>query len=151
VAEGNLVMLVILVLAILGGNNLVAAAAGILLVLDFTSLRSVFPILERRALDVGLLFLVIAILMPFATGEFSLRDVVGKVGTLYGLTALAGGAIAAYLSGRGLDLLRHHPQVMVGLIIGTLVGVAFLKGIPVGPLNAAGFAAVILRMLDRMR
>lgn len=149
--EGVWLLFVILALAILGGNDVVAAGAGILLVLKFTNLPSLFGILQRRALDVGVLFLVIAILIPFATGEIRYRDLVGRVWTLPGLAALVGGAVAANLSGRGLELLKHRPEVMVGLIVGTLIGVAFLRGIPVGPLNAAGLTALLLKLLERGR
>lgn len=150
-AEGVWLLLAILALGIAGGNDVVAAGAGILLVLKLTHVPGIYAILERRALDLGVLFLVIAILMPFATGEIRHRDLASRLLTLPGLAALVGGAVAANLSGRGLDLLKHRPEVMVGLILGTLLGVAFLRGIPVGPLNAAGLTAVLLKLLERGR
>jgi len=40
---------------------------------------------------------------------------------------------------------------MVGLIIGSILGVSFLGGIPTGPLVAAGFAALLFRILQISR
>jgi uncharacterized membrane protein (DUF441 family) len=51
----------------------------------------------------------------------------------------------------GLALLEARPEVMVGLVLGTIVGVAVLGGIPVGPLAAAGLAAVLLDLWQRVR
>lgn len=35
-----------------------------------------------------------------------------------------------------------EPQVIAGLLIGTVLGVAFLRGVPVGPLIAAGILSL---------
>ena len=64
-----------------------------------------------------------------------------------GIVAIIGGVVAAYLCGQGLVLLQIRPEVVVGLVIGTVIGVSLLKGIPVGPLAAAGVTAVILNVL----
>jgi UPF0756 membrane protein dd703_1075 len=40
--------------------------------------------------------------------------------------------------------MMNQPAVVPGLIIGTVIGVAFLKGIPVGPLIAAGILSLFV-------
>ena len=62
--------------------------------------------------------------------------------------ALAGGALATYMNGQGLDLLRLEPQMIVGLVIGSIFGIIFLKGIPVGPLMAAGITAIFVKLSE---
>ena len=42
----------------------------------------------------------------------------------------------------------NQPRVVPGLIVGTVLGVAFLKGIPVGPLIAAGILSLFLGQGD---
>jgi len=37
-----------------------------------------------------------------------------------------------------------NPTIINGLIIGTLIGVAFFKGIAVGPLIAAGMLSLVI-------
>jgi uncharacterized membrane protein (DUF441 family) len=46
-----------------------------------------------------------------------------------------------------LDLLKVDPQLIVGLVIGSIFGILFMRGIPVGPLMAAGITAFLLRLL----
>ena len=63
-----------------------------------------------------------------------------------GIIALTGGAIATYMNGKGLDLLKVDPQLIVGLVIGSIFGILFMRGIPVGPLMAAGITALFLKI-----
>ena len=37
-----------------------------------------------------------------------------------------------------------HPDVVAGLLIGTVAGVAVLRGVPVGPLIAAGMLSLLI-------
>ena len=64
-----------------------------------------------------------------------------------GIIALTGGAIATYMNGKGLDLLKIDPQLIVGLVMGSIFGIIFLRGIPVGPLMAAGITAFLLKIV----
>ena len=38
----------------------------------------------------------------------------------------------------------EQPVLVAGLLIGTIIGVSFLGGIPVGPLIAAGILAILV-------
>ena len=57
-------------------NNILISAAGILLIMHAMGLERFFPILENRAIDLGLLFLTLAILVPFATGKIALQQII---------------------------------------------------------------------------
>ena len=57
------------------------------------------------------------------------------------------GIFVAYFGGRALEFLTSQPQVMVGLMVGTILGVAFFRGVPVGPLIAAGMVALVMGLL----
>ena len=54
------------------------------------------------------------------------------------------GVLVAWLAGKGVPLMGEQPILVTGLLIGTIIGVAFLGGIPVGPLIAAGILALFL-------
>lgn len=144
----NLLMLVILLLGILGGSQVIAGAAGILLVLQVIGLTSVFPFLEEKGLEIGLLFLVMSVLVPFASGKVSSFEISRSFISLPGIIAVISGILATHLNGKGLDMLQIEPSLMIGLIIGSIAGVIFFDGIPVGPLMAGGIAALIIRILN---
>jgi uncharacterized membrane protein (DUF441 family) len=145
--QDNMLLLIILTFGLAFNNNLVAAGAGSLLVLKLIKMRYILSLLERRALDIGLLFLLMAVLVPFALDKVKVKDIWQTFQSVQGIMAIIGGVIAAYLCGQGLVLLQVQPQVVVGLVIGTVIGVSLLKGIPVGPLAAAGITAFLFNLL----
>jgi len=67
--------------------------------------------------------------------------------SLPGILAIIGGMLATYMNGKGLDLLKMDPQLIIGLVIGSIIGIVMLRGIPVGPLMAAGITAFLLKVL----
>ncbi len=145
--QDNLLLLIIFSLGIAFNNNLIAASAGSLLVLKFIKLRWILLLFERRAVDVGLLFLLIAVLVPFALDRVGFQQILDTFRSVRGIVAIIGGVAAAYLCGQGLVLLQLEPEVVIGLVVGTIIGVSLLKGIPVGPLAAAGITAILFNVL----
>jgi uncharacterized membrane protein (DUF441 family) len=145
--QDNIILLIILSLGLAFNNSLVAAGAGSLLVLKLTKMRYILDILDRRALDIGLLFLLVSVLVPFALDKVKIKDVWQTFQSIQGILAILGGIIAAYMCGQGLILMQLQPEVVVGLVVGTVIGVSLLKGIPVGPLAAAGITALLFSLL----
>jgi len=144
----TLLMLLILLLGILGGSEIIAGAAGILLVLQVVRMESVFPVLEERGLEIGLVFLVISVLVPFASGRVPSSQILRTFVSVPGIIAVLSGALATHLNGKGLQMLQLEPSMMIGLVVGSIIGVIFFDGIPVGPLMAGGIAALLLRLLN---
>ncbi len=143
----NIGLLLLLVLGLWARSNLVASSAAILLAIRFTHLTFLFPVLERRGVELGLLFLTLAMLVPFAMGQISPRSIVHNIWSMPGLLAIVGGAVATNLNGRGLSMLRDNHELMVSLIVGSIVGIVVWGGIPVGPLMAAGVTYVLLEVI----
>lgn len=148
---GEAVLVALILVGIVGKSNILATAACILLVIKLTRLNSLFPLLERRGLELGLLFLMISVLVPFATGKVHPKEIMSSFLSLTGLMAILGGTLATYMNGQGLNLLKIDPEMMIGLVIGGIIGIVFLKGVPVGPLMAAGLAALFLKIFDWLR
>ncbi|MDF2660479.1 MAG: rane protein, partial [Paenibacillus sp.] len=121
-------------------------AACILLIVKLIHLERFLPSIERRGLELGLLFLTMGVLVPFASDRISTKDIMAVFTSWPGVIALLGGAIATYMNGKGLDLLKVDPQLIVGLVIGSIFGIIFMRGIPVGPLMAAGITALLLKI-----
>ena len=54
------------------------------------------------------------------------------------------GVFVAWLGGKCVPVMSEQPVLVTGLLIGTIIGVSFVGGIPVGPLIAAGILAVLI-------
>jgi uncharacterized membrane protein (DUF441 family) len=147
VGSERVILLILMALGVAARNSLIVTSAGVVLILQVMRFQRLFPILEKRGLEAGLIFLLIAVLVPFATGEVGWREIKLSFTSASGLAAIVGGITAAVLSGYGVSLLQVKPEVIVGMVVGTIIGVVVFKGIPVGPLAAAGFTAVLLAIL----
>ncbi len=145
----NAFLLLLLILSLAAGNRLVAAAAGLLLLCRVLDLAAAVDVLAAGALDWGLILLLLAILAPAARGSPGLLEIAHLFTDRTALLALVGGALATRLQGGGLHLLEGRPDVILGLLVGTLIGVLLFGGIPVGPLTGAGLAAVLLWVAER--
>jgi uncharacterized membrane protein (DUF441 family) len=144
--NGEVLLVVLIIVGLLGRSHIITTAACILLIVKLVSLDRYLPTIERRGLELGLLFLTMGVLVPFASEKINVKDIVNVFTSWPGILALAGGAVATYMNGKGLDLLKIDPQLIVGLVIGSIFGIIFLKGIPVGPLMAAGITAFFLKL-----
>lgn len=142
----SLPLLIILVAGLASGNSLVIGASSVLLFMESAGFSGAIVFLEEKALQLGLVFLTIAVLAPLAAGRITTEQILDTFFTLPGILAIIGGAAAAYISGQGISLLAGRPHIVSGIILGTIIGVIVLRGIPVGPLAAAGITALLLRI-----
>lgn len=140
-------LMILLLLGLWAQSTLVASSAAILLVIRLTRTTFLFPILEHRGVEIGLIFLTMAMLVPFAQGRIQMQEIWENFWTLPGLLAVIGGAVATHLNGRGLRLLADNAHMMVGLLVGSIIGVVVWGGIPVGPLMAAGVTYILLSII----
>ncbi|ARU63044.1 hypothetical protein CBW65_20245 [Tumebacillus avium] len=143
---GEIILVVLIIIGIVGRASILATAASFLLILKLLSLQRFFPTLERRGLELGLLFLMISVLVPLVNGKVATKDLMSAFLSVGGVCAIVGGILATYLNGQGLYMLKMDPELMMGLVIGTVLGIVFLKGIPVGPLMAAAIAAILMKL-----
>lgn len=143
----SLPLLIIFLIGVLTKNNLLAAASAIVMVVGLLNLQRFLPILERRGVEIGLLFLTMSILTPFASGKVTVGKLWESLWSPIGLLAVVGGIIGSYLNGQGLDMVSVQPDVIPGILVGVIMGVSFFGGIPVGPIMAAGVTAVLVALL----
>ncbi|MCL6477297.1 MAG: DUF441 domain-containing protein [Peptococcaceae bacterium] len=148
---GVSMLVALLLIGIVARSNLIAIAACVLLILRFSNLYLVFPLIERRGLEVGLLFLLLSILVPIAQGVVTEKDLFYNITSLPGILAVIGGAMATHMNAEGLKLLGLKPETIFSMVIGSILGIVFFHGVPVGPLMAAGIAALYLEILYRKR
>ncbi|MUG66656.1 DUF441 domain-containing protein [Paenibacillus campinasensis] len=139
-----LVLLGLAALGIISSNAPVAIAMIVLLLVRVTGLHQAFPWLERHGLNIGIIILTIGVMAPLASGKMSLATIGESFLNWKSLLAIAVGMLVAYLGGRGASLMGSNPTVVAGLLVGTVLGVALLRGVPVGPLIAAGLLSLLI-------
>ena len=108
-----------------------------------TFLSSHIPLLEKYGVKIGIIILTIGVLSPLVSGKIQLPDLSDFLRWKMALS-ISVGVLVAWLAGKGVPLMGEQPILVTGLLIGTIIGVAFLGGIPVGPLIAAGILALLL-------
>ncbi|GFR36768.1 UPF0756 membrane protein [Insulibacter thermoxylanivorax] len=146
--NGEILLVILIITGLIGRSPIITTAACILLIIKLIHLERYLPVIERRGLELGLLFLTMAVLVPFASEKIGWRDIIHVFTSWPGIIALAGGAAATYMNAKGLEVLKIDPQLIVGLVIGSILGIIFLRGIPVGPLMAAGITALFLKIFS---
>ena len=139
-----IVLLVLLACGIFSHNTAVTIAAGVLIVFRITPLSEFFPLLQTHGLEVGIIILTIGVLTPIASGKIPGDVILKSFMHWKSLIAIAIGLLGAWLGGRGVSLMTSQPNVVAGLLIGTVAGVGLLRGVPVGPLIAAGILSLLI-------
>jgi len=139
-----IVLLVLLACGIFSHNSAVTIAAAVLIVLKITPLNSLLPYVQAHGLNIGIIILTIGVLTPIASGKISGESILKSFLSWKSLLAIAIGVFVAWLGGRRVKLMSNQPDVVAGLLLGTVAGVAVLRGVPVGPLIAAGILSLLI-------
>ncbi|AIK18012.1 DUF441 family protein [Glaesserella parasuis] len=138
-----LLLVALILLGIFSQNSAVTISAAVLLIMQQTLLSKYVPYLEQYGIKIGIIILTIGVLAPLVSGRIALPELVQPINWKM-IVAIIAGIVVAWLGGRGVTLMGNQPVLVTGLLIGTIIGVAFLKGVPVGPLIAAGILSLII-------
>jgi uncharacterized membrane protein (DUF441 family) len=111
----------------------------------------IFPMVEKKGVSLGLIFLIAAILIPIASGKITMVNMKGVFTSWIGITALILSLFTTYLSGLGLRYLtvEGRGDIMPALILGSVIAAAFLKGVPVGPFITSGVLALAVKLFNK--
>ncbi|GIO29884.1 MULTISPECIES: DUF441 domain-containing protein [Paenibacillus] len=140
----SLILLLLAALGIISSNTPITIAVIVLLLIRVLHLQQLFPWLEKYGLTVGIVILTIGVMTPLASGKIGLQAIGESFLNWKSLLAIAVGMLVAYLGGRGATLMSMNPTIVAGLLVGTVLGVALLRGVPVGPLIAAGILSLLI-------
>ena len=138
-----LLLVVLIILGLISQNSAVTISAAVLLIMQQTLLSKFIPFVDQYGLKIGIIILTIGVLSPLVSGRITLPELAQLLNWKMALSIVAG-VLVAWLGGRGVNLMGSQPVLVTGLLIGTVIGVAFLKGVPVGPLIAAGILSLIV-------
>ena len=103
---------------------------------------------KENGISWGVLVITVAILIPIATGEIGFSHLLSAFRSPIGWVAIISGITVSILSSKGVALLSGQPEITVALVIGTIMGVVFFKGIAAGPVIASGITFCILRIIE---
>ncbi|EPH7706866.1 DUF441 domain-containing protein [Neisseria cinerea] len=139
----SLFLVAMIFLGVISQNNSITISATILLLMQQTALVQFVPLIEKHGLNIGIIILTVSVLSPLVSGRIQIPPAAGFL-NLKMAAAVAIGIFVAWIAGRGVPLMGQQPVLMTGLLIGTVIGVAFMGGIPVGPLIAAGILSFVV-------
>ncbi|KAA8999969.1 DUF441 domain-containing protein [Affinibrenneria salicis] len=139
-----LILLGLAALGIISHNMTVTLAILFLLAIRITPLNQYFPWVEKYGLTIGIVILTVGVMAPIASGKITASDVIHSFLHWKSLLAILIGIGVSWLGGRGVALMSNQPAVVAGLLIGTVMGVALFRGVPVGPLIAAGLLSLLI-------
>lgn len=145
--QAYLILVGMIVLGYVTRNTSVSMASGILLVLKIILPHEKLMYFGAHGLNWGVILLTAAVLTPMALGNIGIKEIVEVFKSPEGLISITVGVLVALLGKWGANLMAADPQIVVSSIIGTIIGVVFLKGVPVGPMIASGMVYVLLKVL----
>ncbi|WP_312239488.1 DUF441 domain-containing protein [Pantoea sp.] len=140
----TLILICLAVLSYFVHNNAVTISIVVLLLIKITPLAQFFPYVEKQGITVGVILLTIAVMAPLASGSMPASALLKSFTDWKSLLAILVGIFVTWLGGRGVNLMNAQPSVIGGLLVGTIIGVALFRGIPVGPLIAAGIVSLFV-------
>lgn len=139
----------IMLVALLAKNQSLIIATGFILLVKLIPTSKVFLTwLQDKGINLGVTIITAAILVPIATGEIGLKDLLDAFKSPIGWIAVFCGGLVAVLSSKGVGLIASDPQITVALVFGTILGVVFLKGIAAGPVIASGITYCLLQLFS---
>jgi uncharacterized membrane protein (DUF441 family) len=141
--EGSVILAALAVAGAIGRNALMVVCALILLALRLVHADGAIRWLGTNGTNVGVFLMILALLAPVAADEVGLRRFRAELTSPAGVFAILLAAVGAYLGRRGVEYLAAQPQVLVGLVAGSVLGTLLLKGVPTGPLILAGLTSLL--------
>lgn len=146
--NNSLFLYIIIITGLLARSRVIVLAAFSLLLINELELIPVSQFISNKGIEIGLVFLLMAILAPILLVPLELEKLANLLGEWKSLVAILGGLLATRFNGMGLKLLEDSPQLVMGIILGSLIGIVLFGGIPVGPLMAAGITALLVEFIE---
>ena len=140
---------VVLLAGLISHNTTIVYAVGFVLILKLLHFDAALSLLGTEGLNFGVIILTAAILVRLVDGTIDLKILFGTFASPLGIITLLMGIVTAASAGKGIIMLKSNPEIISALVIGTMAGVFFFKGVAVGPLIAAGFAHFIASVIGR--
>lgn len=148
----NKIVLIFLIgISSIAKNKPLLIGSIIVFILSFVNRDYIANLNKDIFLNAGLTLLMIWMLMPLIDNQdsssvFNIKNYLN----IYGFIALLSGFFVVTIAAKGLDLLNNNPTILTGIVIGSIIGVTFFGGIPVGMLTGSGIAYLIISLFKKI-
>ena len=124
-------------------QSLLIASVVVLALKALPNSAKIMSWLSDKGINLGVTIISITILVPIATGQIGLKDLIQSFKTPMGWLGILCGILVAVLSSKGVGLINQSPEITVALVLERFLA-SFLKGIAAGPIIASGMMYVII-------
>lgn len=142
-AYAVLLLLLVAALAALARDPVLAGAALLLVAVALARQPKASDLVQAYAGRTGMFFLLLYLMVPIVTLKVTFASLPRLLLSSTGLAALTAGLLVSWIGGRGVAMLGHRAELLPGLLVGTLLAVVFLRGLPAGLIIAAGLLSVL--------
>lgn len=139
--------LILIIGAITKNQSIIIATTFVMILKLFPSQNFMFT-LKKSGINWGVTIITVAILTRIALKEVGFSHLLNAFKSPIGWVAIFSGIAVSLLSSQGNTLLFNQPEITVALILGTIIGVVFLKGTASGPVIASGITFCILQIIE---
>lgn len=144
----KIIILTLVILSFVTKNKNLGISAAIIFAVSLTNNEKTIDFIEKYFMDLGMIFLMMWMLIPLLKmgdhGGSSFKSLL----TLNGAVSFLMGTVVVILAAKGVDFTKGNADVLSGVVLGSVVGVSLLGGVPVGPLIASGIAYEIIKIIN---
>jgi Predicted membrane protein len=144
------VILLLVIISLVTRNKNLGAASLIIFVISLTNSQKAIDFIEKYFMDLGMIFLMMWMLIPLIKKSYLGLSTFKSLLTINGAVSFIMGALVVVLASRGVSFTQGNADVLTGVVLGSIVGVSFLGGVPVGPLIASGIAYEVVKIINHI-
>ena len=148
IMQVNITLVIITILGLIAKNNSLVISGAVLLSARLFNLEGMLSLIDSYSVKIGIVLIMIGVLTPVATGELKLDTMLDNLLDPLAILAIVMGIAVTQFTREGLLLLEQTPTITVNLVLGVIIGVSFLGGVPSGPLIASGITAVLYQFFS---
>lgn len=145
--SSKIILSILIFLSILSKNKSLGIASIVMIIISCFNNEKYINFMQDHFMNLGMTFLMIWMLIPIIKNPMFTENIKNTL-TLKGSVCFFSGILVTILASKGINLLNSSIDTITGIILGSIVGVSLLGGVPVGPLIASGIAFVFIKLIE---
>ena len=131
-----------IILSLLTQNKTMGFSAAIVLGLRLLHGNRVLELLASKGVNWGILLLTVAIFAPLALDHYKIEQLYAVIRSPAGWISILAGILVTVLGTKGVETSTTSVTIVLGVTLGSVVGVVLFRGTPMGPMIGSGMASV---------